>query len=118
MPAALHISRMFRLCCRPQAAWLAARDLAGCLARKNNYSTSVWRARPAAVGGVHRPAKVGNLQLALHAQQQVLGLDIPVDDVLRVAVQQRARQRSNVPAPARTESVQNDFAVCAKRDWP
>ena len=34
MPAALHISRMFRLCCRPQAAWLAARDLAGCLARK------------------------------------------------------------------------------------
>ena len=45
---------------------------------------------PAAVGSVHRPPEVSNLELALGAQQQVLWFDVAVDDVLGVAVQQRA----------------------------
>ena len=53
---------------------------------------------PAAVGRVHGPAEVGNLELAVDAQQQVLWLDVAVDHVLAVAVQQRARQRRYVPA--------------------
>ena len=35
---------------------------------------------------VHRPAKVGDLEGAVPAHEQVLGLDVPVDDVLGVAV--------------------------------
>ncbi len=53
---------------------------------------------PAAVGRVHGPAEVGDLQLALHAEQQVLGLDVPVDHVLGVAIHERARQGRDVPA--------------------
>lgn len=37
---------------------------------------------PAAIGGVHGPAKVGDLELPVDAQQQVLGFDVAVDDVL------------------------------------
>lgn len=44
------------------------------------------QASPAAVRCVHRPAKVGDLELPLQAQQQVLWLDVAVDDVLGVAV--------------------------------
>lgn len=47
---------------------------------------------------MHGPAKVCNLELALHAQQQVLWLDVAVDDVLCMAVQQRSRQGCYVPA--------------------
>lgn len=38
--------------------------------------------RPAAVGRMHGPAKISDLQLPLHAQQQILRLDVPVDDML------------------------------------
>ena len=47
---------------------------------------------PAAVGRVHRPAKVSNFEFSAHAQQQVLWLDVTVDDVLGVAVLQGACQ--------------------------
>ena len=47
---------------------------------------------------MHRPAKVGDLQLSLQADQQVLRLDVAVDDVLGVAVHQRTSQRRYIPA--------------------
>ena len=38
--------------------------------------------RPAAaVGRVHRPPEVRDLDVALGVQQQVLGLNVPVDDL-------------------------------------
>ena len=37
----------------------------------------------------HRPAKVANLELAIDANEQVLGLDVAVDDVLPVQVAKR-----------------------------
>jgi hypothetical protein len=53
--------------------------------------------RGAAGGGrVHRPAKVRDLDLAAVAQQEVLGLDVAVDDVLRVAVVQRVGEGGDV----------------------
>ncbi len=36
--------------------------------------------------GVHAPAKVADLELAIDAKEEVLGFDVPVDDVLRVEV--------------------------------
>ena len=41
---------------------------------------------------VHRPAKVGNLQLAVKAEQQVFRLYVAVNHFFRVAVHQRVRQ--------------------------
>ena len=38
------------------------------------------RASPA-VGGVHRPPEVCDLDVSLGVQQQVLGLDVSVDDL-------------------------------------
>ena len=35
---------------------------------------------------MYRPAKVGNLQIALQIDQEVLWLDVPVDDLFRVAI--------------------------------
>ena len=43
---------------------------------------------PAGVWRVHRPAKVCNLELPMKAQQQVLWFDVPMDDMLGVAVHQ------------------------------
>lgn len=42
----------------------------------------------AVVGGVDAPAKVGDLELAVDADEDVLGLDVAVDDVLAVQVAQ------------------------------
>lgn len=53
--------------------------------------------RAPVAGRVHTPAKVGNLHLAADADQQVLGLDVTVDDVLRVQVLQRVGNLRNVP---------------------
>lgn len=50
----------------------------------------------AAVGGVHAPPEVGQLDLAVDADEDVLGLDVPVDDVLAVQVAQRARHLRDV----------------------
>ncbi len=74
-PAALVIEGLWEPCMRSPGSHLHRKGEAGA---------------PAAVGGVHRPAEVGDLELALGAQQQVLGFDVAVDDVLGVAVQQRA----------------------------
>lgn len=37
---------------------------------------------PAAVERMHRPSKVGYLQVTLHAQEQILRLDVAMDDML------------------------------------
>ena len=48
-------------------------------------------------GGVDRPAEVGDLDLALGADEEVLRLDVAVDDVLLVAVGQGLAEVGNVP---------------------
>lgn len=48
-------------------------------------------------GGVDGPAKVGNLDLALGADEEILGLDVAVDDVLLVAVGQGLAEVGDVP---------------------
>lgn len=50
----------------------------------------------AAVRGVDAPAEVGDLDLAVDADEDVLGLDVAVDDVLAVQVAQRARHLRHV----------------------
>ena len=51
---------------------------------------------PTRRGGVHGPAKVCYLDVPLHADQQVLWLNVPVDHLLRVAVGQRVCQLSYI----------------------
>ena len=41
---------------------------------------------------MHGPPEVGDLQLPLEAQQEVLGFDVAMDHLLGVAVEQRVRQ--------------------------
>ena len=48
-------------------------------------------------GGVDGPAKVGNLDLALGTDEEILGLDVAVDDVLLVAVGQGLAEVGDVP---------------------
>jgi len=43
---------------------------------------------PSAAGGVHGPAKVGDLEVALHVQKKILWLDVSVDHLHRVTVTQ------------------------------
>ena len=50
---------------------------------------------------VHAPPKVGDLHVAAQPDQQVFGLDVAVDDVLGVAVAQRAREARDVRRGAR-----------------
>jgi hypothetical protein len=45
---------------------------------------------------VHRPAKVGDLDLTVGADEEVLRLDVPVDGVLGVTVPQRIGDRVDV----------------------
>ena len=45
---------------------------------------------------VHRPAKVGNLQVALVVQQQVFRLDVAVNHILRVKIAQCTRKLCNI----------------------
>ena len=47
--------------------------------------------------GVDRPAEVGDLDLALRPDEEVLRLDVAVDDVLRVAVGQGLAEVGDVP---------------------
>jgi hypothetical protein len=47
-------------------------------------------------GRVDGPAEVGDLDLALAVDEEVLRLDVPVDDALLVAVVQRRRERTDV----------------------
>ena len=46
---------------------------------------------------VHAPAKVANLELAVDPEEEVLGLDVAVDDVLRVQVAERVGHLGDVP---------------------
>ena len=48
------------------------------------------------VGGVHTPAEIGDLDLAVDAHEDVLRLDVAVDDVLAVEVAQGARHLGDV----------------------
>ena len=41
-----------------------------------------------AAGRVHGPPEVGDLEVALHVEEEVLGLDVAVDHLHRVAVRQ------------------------------
>ena len=55
------------------------------------------RARYTPGGGrVHRPPEVGDLQLSLQSEQQVLGLDVSVDHLARVAVLERVSHLGDV----------------------
>ena len=72
-----------------------------------SMSAMIRASSPAAVGRMHRPAEVCDLELPLHAQQQILRLDVAVDNMLRMAVQQRPRQGCNVPA------WQQKLSLCA-----
>lgn len=45
---------------------------------------------------MHRPAEICNLELATHVKEQILGLDVAVNHVLRVAVVERGGERANV----------------------
>jgi hypothetical protein len=49
---------------------------------------------------VDRPAKVGHLYLPLHAQQQILWLDVAVDDVALVQVLQGQGNLGNIQGSA------------------
>lgn len=49
-----------------------------------------------AVGGMHTPAKVGNLEFAMDTDQNILGLDVAVNDVLPVQITQGRRHLGNV----------------------
>ena len=51
---------------------------------------------PPRVGRVDAPAKVGDFQLTLDADEEVLGLDVAVNHVLLVAVRQRPGERRDV----------------------
>ena len=41
-----------------------------------------------AAGRVHGPPEVGDLEVALHVEEEVLGLDVAVDHLHRMAVRQ------------------------------
>lgn len=59
-----------------------------------------------AVGCMHAPPKVSNLDGAVNAKQQVFRLNVSVNHVLGVAILQRLGQRGNVPAVHSTSSAQ------------
>ena len=48
------------------------------------------------VGSVDRPAEIANLDFTVDADEDVLGLDVPVNDVLPVKIPQRAGHLRNV----------------------
>ena len=48
------------------------------------------------VGGVHAPAKVGDLDLAVHADEYIFRLDVPVDYMLAVEILECAGHLGNV----------------------
>jgi hypothetical protein len=52
--------------------------------------------RAARRGRVHGPAKVGDFDVALVAEEEVLGLDVAVDHVLPVAVVERLGDGADV----------------------
>ena len=47
-----------------------------------------------AAGRVHGPPEVGDLEVALHVEEEVLGLDVAVDHLHRVAVGQGLDNRN------------------------
>lgn len=48
------------------------------------------------VGSMHAPPEIGNLELAVDADEDVFGLDVPVDNVLAVQITQGRRHLGNV----------------------
>ena len=51
---------------------------------------------PPVVGGVHTPPEIRNLDLAVNTDEDVLGLNVPVDDVLAVQVAESRRHLGNI----------------------
>merc|ERR1719192_1047785 len=49
------------------------------------------------VGGVHRPTEICDLDVSLSVEQQVLGLDISVNNLLAVAVRESVSHLVDVP---------------------
>ena len=47
-----------------------------------------------AAGRVHGPPEVGDLEVTLHVEEEVLGLDVAVDHLHRVAIGQRLDNRN------------------------
>lgn len=60
---------------------------------------------------MYRPTKVSNLELAFHAQQQILWLDVTVNDMFGVTVHQCFGQGSNVTAAAMGEVSQRGLRM-------
>jgi hypothetical protein len=71
--------------------------------------------RPAIRRGMDGPSKVANLQIAIQAEQDVLGLDIPVDDVFRVKVFERVCHLSNVLLTTRQREATREERAYAGR---
>ena len=55
---------------------------------------------PPVTGGVYAPAEIANLELAVDAQEEILGLDISVDDVLGVEIGERVGHLIDVDGAA------------------
>lgn len=53
--------------------------------------------RPSIARSVHAPPKVPNLQFSINTQQQILGLDIAVDDMLPVQINERVGHLVDIP---------------------
>ena len=60
------------------------------------------------------PAEVGDLELAVEAEEQILGLDVPVDDVLLVAVIERAGHVEDVLGRFRLGEAELDGELLIK----
>ena len=59
-----------------------------------------------AVGRMHAPPKVSDLDGAVNADQEILWFDVTVNHMLGVAILQRLGQRSDVPAMRSAGSAQ------------
>ena len=71
------------------------------------------------VGGMHRPAKVRNLELSVQPQQQVLRLDVSMDHMLGMAVHQGLCQRCHIPAAPNSWAFVrlSRYEHCMNRNW-
>ncbi len=63
---------------------------------------------------VDGPTEIGDFDIVVVAEQQVLGLDVAVDDLVLVAVEQRVRQLSHViRRPTSTQTQRQTQTHCS-----
>jgi hypothetical protein len=60
---------------------------------------------------MHAPTEIANLELAIHPDQQVLGLDVAVDNVFGVQVRERIRHLGNVLSTKPTTVITVSFSL-------